>query len=151
MSLTSPGRQSEHRFSSYLSVISARDSRSSGGEFTTIVFNVRTADVRPLRAVSRAISIWRIISAIPSPDLGVFHPTDFAWPRVARGGDCFGLVAVPAGEVGALREVLTQQPGGVLVRIAAELLALGERRVSDAMPCSRASTACSTFAAVVGA
>ena len=41
-----------------------------------------------------------------------------AWPTVECGGDSSELVGVPAGEVGALREVLAQQPVRVLVRFA---------------------------------
>jgi hypothetical protein len=41
-----------------------------------------------------------------------------AGPTVERCGDRSELVGLPAGEVGALGEVLTQEPVGVLVRAA---------------------------------
>ena len=41
-----------------------------------------------------------------------------AWQAVERGGDRSEVGGVPAGEVGALREVLPHEPVGVLVRAA---------------------------------
>ena len=58
------------RLMSALSVRPSRDSRSSGGALTTIALSATIAAVRPLRAVSLAILTWRIISAVPSADLG---------------------------------------------------------------------------------
>ena len=52
------------------SVRPSRDSHSSGGALTIIALNATIAAVRPLRAVSLAILIWRIISAVLSADWG---------------------------------------------------------------------------------
>ena len=49
---------------------------------------------------------------------GCLPAEGLAGSAVERGGDGFELVAVPAGEVGALREVLAQQAVGVLVGAA---------------------------------
>lgn len=63
-------RKRAQRLMSARLVSPSRDSRNSAGALTIRVLRVMIAEVRPLRAVSRATLTWRIISASPSAVLG---------------------------------------------------------------------------------
>ena len=65
------GTECGQRSMSALSGNPSRDSRSSAGALTIKALSAMIAEVRPLRAVSRATLVWRIISTRPSADFGI--------------------------------------------------------------------------------
>ena len=67
----SPGTSAAQRSMSFLSVSGSSDSRSASEALTISDLSVMMAALRAFTAVSRAILIWRTISAAPSAVFGM--------------------------------------------------------------------------------
>ncbi len=108
VSVTAPGRRAAQRSMSALSPSEFSCSRNSAGASTTICLRVIIAEVRAFTAVSRATFSWRIISACPSPVLGIAVAVPAAPigpPLRHRGCRATALLGMGGFVVGAQTEV----------------------------------------------